>query len=38
MDIEELFGEVEKFGFDASTYQYFHQLFNHRTILFNDDV
>ena len=38
MDIEELFGEVEKFGFDAISYQYFNQLFNHRTVLFNDDV
>lgn len=38
MDIEELFGDVEKYGFDAATYQYFHQLFDNRTILFNDDV
>lgn len=38
MDLEELFGEVEKYGFDAVTYQYFHQLFDNRTILFNDDV
>lgn len=38
MDIEELFGDVEKYGFDAPTYQYFHQLFDNRTILFNDDV
>lgn len=38
MDIEELFGDVEKYGFDPETYQYFHQLFDNRTILFNDDV
>ena len=38
MDIEELFGDVEKYGFDATTYQYFHQLFDNRTVLFNDDV
>ena len=38
MDIEELFGDVEKYGFDAATYQYFHQLFDNRTVLFNDDV
>ena len=38
MDIEELFGDVEKYGFDAVTYQYFHQLFDNRTVLFNDGV
>ena len=38
MDIEELFGDVEKYGCDAATYQYFHQLFDNRTVLFNDDV
>ena len=38
MDLEELFGEVEKFGFDPITYQYFHQLFDKRTIVLNDYV
>ena len=38
MDLDELFGEVERYGFDPITYQYFNQLFNHRTIIFNDDV
>lgn len=38
MDLEELFGEVEKFGFDPITYQYFHQLFDKRTIILNDYV
>lgn len=38
MDLEELFSEVEKFSFDPQTYQYFHQLFNKRTIIFNDYV
>ena len=38
MDLEELFGEVEKFGFDPITYQYFHQLLNKRTIILNEYV
>lgn len=38
MDLEELFSEVEKYGFDPVLYQYFNQLFNHRTIIFNSDV
>ena len=38
MDFEELFSEVEQYGFNAMNYQYFNQLLNHRTILFNDDV
>lgn len=38
MDLDDLFGEVEKFGLDPVTYQYFNQLFNHRTIIFNADV
>jgi ATP-dependent Clp protease protease subunit len=38
MDLEELFSEVEKYGFDPITYQYFHQLFNKRTIILNDYV
>ena len=38
MDLEELFGEVEKFSFDPITYQYFHQLLHKRTIILNDYV
>ena len=38
MDLEELFGDVEKFGFDPITYQYFHQLLDKRTIILNDYV
>ena len=38
MDLEELFGEVEKFGFDPITYQYFHQLLDKRTIILNEYV
>ena len=38
MDLEELFGAVEKYGFDISTYQYFHNLFDKRTIILNDYV
>jgi ATP-dependent Clp protease protease subunit len=38
MDLEELFSEVEKFGFDPITYQYFHQLLEKRTIVLNDYV
>ena len=38
MDLEELFSEVEKFGFDPITYQYFHQLLEKRTIILNDYV
>lgn len=38
MDLEELFGEAEKFGFDPITYQYFHQLLDKRTIILNDYV
>lgn len=38
MDLEELFGEVEKYGFDPITYQYFHQLLHKRTIILNDYV
>lgn len=38
MDLEELFGTVEKYGFDISTYQYFHNLFDKRTIILNDYI
>lgn len=38
MDLEELFGEVEKFSFDPISYQYFHQLLDKRTIILNEFV
>lgn len=38
MELEDLFGEVEKFGFDPITYQYFHQLLDKRTIILNEYV
>ena len=38
MDLEELFNEMQTYGFDAVTYQYFNQLLNHRTVVFNDSV
>lgn len=38
MDLEELLAKLEGNGIDISTYQYYNQLFNHRTIIFNDDV
>ena len=38
MDLEELFNDMQVYGFDAVTYQYFNQLLNNRTIIFNDDV
>lgn len=38
MDLEDLFGAVEKYGFDPVTYQYFHQLFDNRTIIMNEFV
>ncbi len=38
MDLEELFGEEEKYGFNPMTYQYFHQLLDNRTIILNDYV
>lgn len=38
MDLEELLGATEKFGFDPIMYQYFHQLLDNRTIILNDYV
>ena len=38
MDLDELFSEVEKFGFDPIAYQYFHQLLDNRTIVMNEFV
>lgn len=38
MDLDELLNEMQTFQFDPITFQYFNQLLNHRTIIFNDDV
>ena len=38
MDLDELLTNMQNFGFDPATYQYFNQLLNHRTIIFNCDV
>ena len=38
MDLEELFNALQTSGFDPALYQYFNQLINHRTIIFNCDV
>ena len=38
MDLEELFNALQTYGFDPTMYQYFNQLINHRTIIFNCDV
>lgn len=38
MDAESLVDLFGKFEFNPSTYQYFHQLMDKRTIVFNDDV
>ena len=38
MDLEELFNGLQTYGFDPAMYQYFNQLINHRTIIFNCDV
>lgn len=38
MDLEELFNTMQTYGFDPAMYQYFNQLINHRTIVFNCDV
>ena len=38
MDLEELFNTMQVYGFDPTMYQYFNQLLNHRTIIFNCDV
>ena len=38
MDLDELFNALQTSGFDPVLYQYFNQLLNHRTIIFNCDV
>lgn len=38
MDLEELFNALQTYGFDPVMYQYFNQLLNHRTIVFNCGV
>ena len=38
MDIDNLFDLFGKYDFSPSTYQYFHQLKDRRTVLFNADV
>lgn len=38
MNLEDLFDLFGKFDFSPETYQYFHQLLDKRTIIFNQDV
>ena len=38
MTLDELFNAVQTQGFDPASYQYFNQLINHRTIVFNAEV
>ena len=38
MDLDELLNVMQTYDFDATTFQYFNQLLNHRTIIFNEDV
>ena len=38
MELDELFNTMQMYGFDPSMYQYFNQLLQHRTIIFNCDV
>ena len=38
MDLEELFSSMQTYEFNPESYQYFNQLLNHRTIIFNCDV
>ena len=38
MDLDELFGAMQTYGFDPVMYQYFNQLINHRTIIMNSEV
>ena len=38
MDLEELFSSMQTYSFDPTIYQYFNQLLNNRTIIFNCDV
>lgn len=38
MELEELFSDLDRYGLDPATYQYFHQLLEKRTIILNCDV
>lgn len=38
MDLDELLNNIQSYGYDPTIYQYFNQLLNHRTIIFNCDV
>ena len=38
MDLEELFNNMQTYEFNPESYQYFNQLLNHRTVIFNCDV
>ena len=38
MDLDELLNVMQTYDFDATTFQYFNQLLNHRTIIFNEDI
>ena len=38
MDLDELFNSMQTYSFDPYVYQYFNQLINHRTIIFNCEV
>lgn len=38
MGLDELFSMTQMYGFDPVTYQYFNQLLNHRTIIFNSEI
>lgn len=38
MDLDELLNNIQGYGYDPTIYQYFNQLLNHRTIIFNCDV
>ena len=38
MNLDELFSMGQMYGFDPCTYQYFNQLINHRTIVFNCEI
>lgn len=38
MDLDDLFSAMQTYEFNPSLYQYFNQLLNHRTIIFNCDV
>lgn len=38
MDLDELFSSVQAYEISPENYQYFNQLLNHRTVIFNCDV